>query len=253
MARSKSRVLRTPAGATTATGQQPGAGRGFGMPAQGRQPLALTPETAPSLPGQLLRGGAPSRTVHLGIAPGSCMSCHNGASAAAKPARHIVTALSCDSCHRTTTWLPATFTHQGATPGTCVSCHNGALAKGRAANHFATVRSCDSCHRTTSWAAARYQHLSPAYRAHSAAVSCIACHKTNAETVVWRFAALKPDCAGCHADQYRPQQHPKAAAAGSLNTLVEMRDCAGSCHLGAGPAKAPKTFASRHRSTDGSF
>ncbi len=237
MTRLGARMLRAPAGGTMGQGRQPrGAGPGLGAPLQGQVPR-----------------GMQSRDVHIGIAPGSCMSCHNGMSAAAKPARHVVTALSCDSCHRTTTWLPATFTHQGIAPGTCISCHNGALAKSRPAGHFATARSCDSCHRPTSWTTVRYQHVSPLYRAHAPGVSCIACHKTNAETVVWRFAAFKPDCAACHADQFRPQQHPKAAAAGSLNTMVEMRDCAGSCHLGSGPAKAPKTFTSRHRPTDGSF
>jgi hypothetical protein len=196
--------------------------------------------------------GIGSRNTHIGIAPGSCQTCHNGVTAPAKPAQHLVTALSCDACHRTTTWRPATFTHLGAAPGTCMSCHNAMQAKGKTAAHFVTVRSCDSCHRTTSWAAPQYRHVSPAYREHGRSVSCMACHKTNAETVVWRAPAFKPDCAGCHADQFRPQQHPKAGVAGALHTLVEMRDCAGSCHLG-GLAKAPRTFASRHRATDGSF
>jgi len=203
------------------------------------------------------RGRAPrsalSANVHMGIAPGSCASCHNGSMARAKSGRHIVTAQSCDACHRTTAWMPASFTHQGSAPGTCMSCHNAALAKGRAASHFVTVRSCDACHRTTSWAGVRYQHVSPAYRPHGPNVSCAACHKTNSEAVVWRGAAFKPDCAGCHADRFPPQRHPKGGPGGGLHTIVEMRDCAGSCHLGAGLAKTPKTFASRHRPTDGSF
>jgi hypothetical protein len=194
--------------------------------------------------------GASSRNVHMGIAPGSCLTCHNGAIAPAKPVQHLATVLSCDSCHRTTTWRPATFTHVGAAPGSCASCHNAVQAKGRTAAHFVTVRSCDTCHRTTTWAAAQYRHLSPVYRQHSASVGCTACHKANSEAVFWRAPALKPDCAGCHADRFVPQQHPKPG--GALPTVVEMRDCAGSCHVSA-QARAPKTFAARHRSTDGSF
>jgi hypothetical protein len=194
--------------------------------------------------------GPGSRNVHIGIAPGSCLSCHNGTVAAAKPVQHVLTALSCDSCHRTTTWRPATFTHVAAAPGSCMSCHNAIQAKAKTAAHFVTVRSCDACHRTTSWAAPQYKHLSPAYRPHSASVSCTGCHKANSEAVIWRAPALKPDCAGCHADRFPPQQHPKPG--GTLHTVVELRDCAGSCHLGS-QTKAPKTFAARHRATDGGF
>jgi hypothetical protein len=213
--------------------------------AAGRQDLATIGGRALPQP-----RGAASRNVHIGIAPGSCLTCHNGASAAAKPAQHLATSLSCDSCHRTTTWRPATFTHVGAAPGGCSTCHNAMQAKGKTAAHFVTVRSCDTCHRTTSWAAPQYRHVSPAYRQHSASVGCRACHQANSEVVVWRAPALKPDCAGCHADRFLPQQHPKPG--GAVHTLIEMRDCAGSCHLAA-QAKAPRTFAARHRASDGSF
>jgi len=207
---------------------------------------------APTAPGQPGRGARPA-DAHLGIAPGSCVTCHNGSTARSRPARHLVTTLSCDACHRTTTWSPASFTHAVTAPGTCMSCHNAVQAKGRAASHFVTVRSCDLCHRTTSWTSVHYQHVSPAYRQHGPGVACNACHKSNAEAVVWTSPAFKPDCAGCHADRFRPQQHPKPGLGGGLHTMVELRDCAGSCHLGSGPAKAPKTFASRHRPSDGSF
>jgi len=89
---------------------------------------------------------------HAGVIPGGCSTCHNGSTAAPmKPARHLQTLLSCDSCHRTTTWIPAHYTHTGVPPGTCFTCHNGAGASGKPANHVLTVASCDTCHRTMAW------------------------------------------------------------------------------------------------------
>ncbi len=45
-----------------------------------------------------------------------------------------------------------------------------------------------------------YRHLSPAFKPHTAGVKCVSCHTTNGEAVVWKSAAFKPDCAGCHAN-----------------------------------------------------
>jgi len=36
---------------------------------------------------------------------GTCSSCHDGVIATGKPANHLVTALECNTCHLTTTWL----------------------------------------------------------------------------------------------------------------------------------------------------
>jgi hypothetical protein len=123
--------------------------------------------TTPAVGGQRpARTGFPAADAHLGIAIGSCAGCHNGATAAGKPAKHLPTALSCDGCHRTTSWRPASFTHAGVAPGGCLACHNGNQARAKPASHFASARSCDACHRASTWAGARYQHLSPAYREH---------------------------------------------------------------------------------------
>src|SRR5437899_5723283 len=43
------------------------------------------------------------------------------------------TTASCDTCHRTTAWKPATFSHAGVVPGTCATCHNGSRATGKPA------------------------------------------------------------------------------------------------------------------------
>ena len=63
------------------------------------------------------------------MARGTCLTCHNGLQAPAKPANHFVTARSCDSCHRVLAWSPANYTHlsplyKPAPDKTrCVSCH----------------------------------------------------------------------------------------------------------------------------------
>jgi hypothetical protein len=43
---------------------------------------------------------------HTDIAPGTCMTCHNGAMAPGKPTNHVMTTASCDTCHRVTGWTP---------------------------------------------------------------------------------------------------------------------------------------------------
>jgi len=106
-------------------------------------------------PGASTPGGPPSPAalaeLHGRVLPGRCLTCHDGSHATARPARHLQTALSCDSCHRTTAWIPATYRHADAMPGACLTCHNGVGAKARPANHPVTTQSCDTCHRTTAW------------------------------------------------------------------------------------------------------
>lgn len=198
----------------------------------------------------------PASFSHATVAPGSCVTCHNGSTATGKPANHIVTTASCDTCHRTTAWLPATFSHTGVAPGTCVNCHNGTTATGKPSGHFATTRACDACHTTTAWIPTlAYVHASPAYRQHSAGVTCRACHTTNNEVIPWKFAAYKPDCAGCHADRFKPDAHKKVESPTILYTVSELRDCSGSCHQYTDSTFTTirRTRSGQHRPTSGGF
>jgi hypothetical protein len=128
--------------------------------------------------------------------------------------------MSCDSCHRTTAWIPANYTHTSVAAGSCATCHNAIGAKGKPAGHFVTMRSCDSCHRTTSWRPlSSYAHLSPLYPAsHPAIASCTVCHVGNSEMVTWRYPNLKPACGGCHGPNFRggssPTTPPASGSAG---------------------------------------
>ena len=80
---------------------------------------------------------APSTTTN-------CAQCHGAAapsfaipaanfSIVGLPSNHLPTTQSCDTCHRTTGWTPATFNHSAVAAGTCATCHNGTTARGKSA------------------------------------------------------------------------------------------------------------------------
>jgi hypothetical protein len=152
--------------------------------------------------------------------------------------------------------VPSSFTHAGVAPNTCATCHNGAAAKGKPSGHFVSAQSCASCHRTTAWSPpTAYRHLSPAFRQHAGSVKCASCHTTNNEVVVWKSAAFKPDCAGCHGNSFKPAAHVKVATPRILYTVTELRDCSGSCHEYTTPSftAVVKPRTGQHRPTNGGF
>ena len=194
---------------------------------------------------------------HSGIVAG-CASCHNGTTAKGKPSNHIVTTATCETCHKSTsTFIGAIFSHATVAPGTCATCHNGSTATGKPSNHFVTTRSCDACHRTTAWIPVKtYSHASPFYKEHGSGVSCNACHTGNSEVIPWPNVTYKPDCAACHAPKFKPDAHTKTTSPSTiLYTVLELRDCAGSCHEYTDntftTVKTSRTV--QHRPTDGGF
>lgn len=195
----------------------------------------------------------PAGFNHVGVTPGTCATCHNGSTATGKPSNHIVTTASCDTCHTTTAWLPATFNHSGVAPGTCNTCHNGTTATGQPSGHMATTRSCDSCHTTAAWLPVNYMHISPYWKPHNPTVTCYSCHTAKTESATWPYAGYKPNCAGCHANQYQPGAHPKYP--GVNYTVIELQDCSGSCHEYTDSTLTVilQSKPSHHHSTDSSF
>ena len=73
--------------------------------------------------------------------------------------------------------------------------------------------------------------------------------------IAWKFAAYKPDCAGCHASTFVPDSHKKVDSPTILYTVPELKNCSGSCHMYTDSSfttiKVMRT--GQHRSTDGSF
>jgi hypothetical protein len=177
-----------------------------------------------------IRAWTPATFDHSNITA-ACSSCHNGASATGKPRDHVMTQLECDSCHTTRAWEPAGFDHSGVT-GNCASCHNGASATGKGSGHFVTNRDCSGCHNITNWTVSSYSHQSAAFpNGHRAALACDDCHIGNVEANVWRQPAYQPDCAACHANDFKAEAHPKVDTPRINYTVSELRDCTGPCHI----------------------
>ena len=130
---------------------------------------------------------------HSSVVPGTCATCHNGATAKGKNSSHIPTTSSCDVCHQTSGWEPARINHSNVAAGTCATCHNGTAARGKSSTHIATSASCDICHQTTGW--------KPATTGHSnvAAGTCATCHNgTAARGKSSTHIATSASCDTCH-------------------------------------------------------
>ena len=168
---------------------------------------------------------------HSAVAPGTCSGCHDGRTATGKNAQHLQTTGECDACHSTVAWIPANFDHATIT-GSCSSCHNGSTATGKNSGHFITSRECNVCHTTNSWLPSIFRHSSPDYPGdHRVRLACTDCHGGNSEQVTWSSPAYQPDCAGCHARNFKPGEHKKTENPTTFYTAGELRDCTGACHV----------------------
>jgi hypothetical protein len=66
---------------------------------------------------------------------------------------------------------------------------------------------------------------------HRGNLACTDCHRNNTELVIWQNAAFQPDCAGCHANDYKSGPHKKSENPDTKYTVSELRDCSGACHV----------------------
>jgi hypothetical protein len=167
---------------------------------------------------------------HTGITTG-CVSCHDGRTAIGKNPGHIPSSDACETCHDTRSFAGARFDHSTVT-GNCASCHDGQTATGTPSGHFiVTGIDCVECHLTTAWLPTTFRHTSPNYPGdHAGNPPCQSCHTGNSPVVAWPFPAYAPDCAGCHANDFRPDPHLKIQSPQTRYTVGELRDCTGACH-----------------------
>lgn len=118
-----------------------------------------------------------ARYNHGNALPGQCTTCHNGRLSNTKPATHNTgnkSTKSCDNCHRSSSWLPASWNH--TTGAACSSCHISSpevsVPNRKPAGHSATTLKntleCDSCHNYVGWLPARFKHNTGA--------ACSSCH-----------------------------------------------------------------------------
>jgi hypothetical protein len=101
-----------------------------------------------------------------------------------------------------------------------------------------------------------FRHTSADYPGdHRSSVTCNDCHTSNSQTVAWPNAAYAPDCAACHANDYRSGPHRKYQNPDANYTVSELRDCAGACHIYTDSSMT--TIATRrnshHRTNSGGF
>ncbi len=152
-----------------------------------------------------------ARYNHGTAMPGQCVTCHNGRITTGKPASHSTGAkatASCDNCHRTYAFLPASWNHTGVAPGTCESagCHVvGSNQYTRASvitrlgkphtgyTGGTATQSCDVCHNFVRWIPATHMPL---------AGTCSSCHNgaaaegPRADHLGW--TGWPTECNQCH-------------------------------------------------------
>jgi hypothetical protein len=142
--------------------------------------------------------------------------------------------------------------------GSCSSCHNGVAAVGPNPGHFNTAKECDTCHITNAWTPADYRHVTLPYEPqdHRDNLQCTECHQSNTEFVAWQYPAFQPDCAGCHAGDYKLGPHKKIKDPDIKYTVSELRDCSGACHVYTNPSMnnlEKSRPGPKHRISDGGF
>jgi nitrate/TMAO reductase-like tetraheme cytochrome c subunit len=213
-----------------------------------------------------------ARYNHGTAVPGQCTNCHNGRIVEGTPRNHPVSPIpgvSCDSCHRSSSWLPASWNHTD-TASDCSTCHKaggpgrnyvtGHLPMSMDTQNFATnckachsnyytfysafynhagaSTACGNCHQFAAYGPGVKQIVSTA--AHNTYVSatitqCQSCHKSYG---VGTFAAGRYDhasgatCDTCHSGKpWAPAitQITSTAAHNVYSTNAVITNC-GSCH-----------------------
>ncbi len=126
--------------------------------------------------------------VHSPVpAAGSCGTCHNNVTALGKPAWHMVTTGTCDSCHPGALAAMSFVGGQGApnhagfavTSCATGACHNGTNAKGMSPGHIPTgTISCGYCHAPFGGAVTTFNPGTMGSTGHAAVTSirCYSCH-----------------------------------------------------------------------------
>ncbi len=146
-----------------------------------------------------------ARYNHGSAVTGQCRSCHNGRQAAGKAASHASgkkATESCDSCHRTFAWLPASWNHNLST-GVCSTCHTNSAQvssanlkpAGHAAPAIKGTYACDTCHNYLAWYPNSFKH--------NTGEACSTCHLNGVKAKGQpsshaSFAGWPTECNQCH-------------------------------------------------------
>ncbi len=147
-----------------------------------------------------------------------CIDCHSGAyNAAASPPHLNKMPTTCESCHVTSGWVPATTKDHpwwpiqnkhvgvgctschtkgfaaGDTPKDCASCHKKDYDSAKEPKHTGFPTTCETCHSDLGFKPSTYKHEWPLEGKH-AATACTNCH--TGDPVV--FKGTPTACQSCH-------------------------------------------------------
>jgi hypothetical protein len=173
----------------------------------------------------------------------ACVSCHLRDSQNATNPNHVASgfAQTCDTCHNTSAWQPATFDHSksgfpltgahmvpprqcsnchinnnyGIASTVCISCHQTDYRNATTpVNHVAAgfPIACETCHDTVLWTDGKFNHASTGFQLAGAHLVpprlCTDCHVNN------NYALNSVLCYSCHQKDYTGTTNPPHAAAG---------------------------------------
>lgn len=179
---------------------------------------------------------------HVGVAPGSCLTCHNGTTANGKPSGHMSTNDSCDGCHKTIDWKQ--LTAGGTMPPnhlptrmSCSLCHNQSSFIPGTMNHSGIVSGCANCHSGATYAVGMTPVSKPTgSQPHMPTnMPCEYCHSASnfmsfAGTQM-KHTGIVSGCTSCHYDgaTFAVGVTPKSKANAPTTHMATALDCSG-CH-----------------------
>jgi hypothetical protein len=180
--------------------------------------------------------------------PASCVGCHLNDFNKTNNPPHAQAGFpqTCQTCHSTAAWNPATFDHNTftkfpltgmhtsvactqchingqyvGTPTDCASCHmkdfNGTTNPNHPQGGFPTT--CQSCHTTATWLNATFNHANtgfPLTGAH-ASLQCSQCH-TNGN---YNLNSANTVCVNCHQNDYNNTNNPSHVQAAIPTTCSQ--------------------------------
>ena len=180
--------------------------------------------------------------------PATCVGCHLPDFQKTTNPNHMQAAFpeTCQTCHNTSAWSPATFDHNtftkfpltgahvsvtctqchingqyAGTPTDCASCHMKDYQGTTNPNHVQAgmPTMCATCHNTASWANATFDHNNtgfPLTGAHTP-LQCSQCHVNN------NYNLTDTSCVSCHLKDYQGTTNPNHVQAALPQTCQ-------SCH-----------------------
>ncbi len=193
--------------------------------------------------------GTPFGHPGIAVGGGTCAACHTGTyvGVVGKPAMHITTSSSCDTCHKSLTSFTgistpnhSTFSPPVTSATTCATanCHDGRAAVARPVNHITiTTTQCGTCHRWPTTSPATFGPGTPMNHT-GITTGCVTCHATGSTffgvTMVTKpanhfpYSPTTTGCENCHNTVTFGPATPFTHAGISIGS----HNC-GTCHTGS--------------------